>query len=130
MYCPNCGAEISDTNKFCPECGFKLIEPNETIEPEVIDAINQNPNDTGIPVFTSSQSKLNTFCLVGMVLGICSMMIDPYGFFSFVALILSIIGINDSKKKNERGKTQAIVGIVLSCVEIFSRLVLISMGLY
>ena len=28
MYCPNCGAEISDDSKFCMNCGYKLHSDN------------------------------------------------------------------------------------------------------
>lgn len=43
MYCPKCGAENDDSNKFCKECGFPL----EKIKTEVIAGSGNKNSDDG-----------------------------------------------------------------------------------
>ena len=31
IFCPECGKEISDTNKKCPHCGFKLPKIKKSV---------------------------------------------------------------------------------------------------
>lgn len=33
MFCPKCGKENPDTNKFCRECGAALTSPSNTVQP-------------------------------------------------------------------------------------------------
>jgi uncharacterized membrane protein YdbT with pleckstrin-like domain len=33
MFCPKCGEENPDTNKFCRECGVALTSPSNTVQP-------------------------------------------------------------------------------------------------
>ena len=55
----------------------------------------------------NQSKKLNEMCIAGII---CSFFIPILG------LILSIIGLNQAKKKNEDGNTLAIVGIIVGAI--------------
>lgn len=56
-----------------------------------------------------SEKKTNELCVAGIICAI---------FVPLVGLILSIIGLIQSKKRNENGGVLAVVGIVISVVEL------------
>lgn len=74
------------------------------------------------------ENKKNTIGLVGFILSIVS--IVTCGFTSIIGLILSILGLNESKKCNNDKKGMSIAGIVISAVMlfIFSIVLLVAIG--
>ena len=105
MFCRNCGASIAEGSSICRFCGCK--------QENVI--LTQN-NDT-------EKLNYNTLCIVGLI-------ISTLGIFGIVGLIISIIGLRDCKKKNQKGKIIAIVGIVRSFFSTFFEAILIVNILY
>lgn len=88
MFCKNCGKEIDDSAVVCPNCGV-ATEKMAQSQPVA--------------------SQKNTMALVGFI----------FSFFSSViGLILSIVGLVNSKKPeyNGDGRGLAIAGIILSCI--------------
>ncbi len=90
MFCKNCGKEINDEAVVCPNCGVATEKMAQTSAP--------------VP------AQKNTIALVGFILSILE--------FNVIALILSIIGLTNSRKPeyNGDGKGFAIAGIIISCI--------------
>ena len=88
MFCKNCGKEISDNAVVCPNCGVAT----------------DNMEKTSAPVHAQD----NTMALVGFILSLLG--------FNVIALVLSIIGLQNSRKPEYagNGKGFAIAGIVIS----------------
>ena len=92
MFCKNCGKDIDDSAVVCPNCGVATD--------------NMAKNTAPAP------AQKNTMALVGFILALLG--------FNVIALILSIVGLSNSKKPEFAGdgKGFAIAGIVISCVYI------------
>ena len=100
-YCKNCGAQLADDDDYCYFCG-KPLEEEEKKEPPVFqdhsyyeDKTMYNRETTNIPA----------------TLGLVFSFISP-----IVGLIISIIGLNRSRRLNGLGRGQAIAGIIISIV--------------
>lgn len=104
MICPNCGRPIADDVQYCPYCGTHLKS----------DLLPVNE-----PPLAKDEDK------AGHVLGVLSIV---FGVFTlgYVGLVLGIIGVNISKKGENRAL--AIAGIVIS--GIFLILSAITMAAY
>lgn len=83
-YCTNCGKKIDNAAHICTDCGIRV-------------AVVENQN--------SNSERTNGLAIAGFISSF---------FISLVGLILSIVGLNQIKKTNERGKGLAIAGIVIS----------------
>ena len=90
MFCKNCGKDIDESAVVCPHCGVATDNMAKTTAP--------------VP------AQKNTIALVGFILAILE--------FNVIALILSIVGLTNSKKPEYAGdgKGFAIAGIVISCI--------------
>lgn len=97
-YCPNCGKEVMENSNFCNGCGKNLVE-NSSV------AINNVQTNT---------SNTNGVAIAGFVVSLVSVLCC--GGTSFIGLILSIIGLVQSKKKEGNGKGLAIAGIIISAI--------------
>ena len=110
MFCKSCGKEVKDEAVICPYCGCALakIEVNgETEKPE-------------------GKRKINVSCLVGFILSALSWILALFGTVAIVGLILSIVGLVQANRKNERLKGLGIAGIpVAACSLIYTLCVLI-----
>lgn len=92
MFCKNCGKEIDDGAVVCPNCGVAT----------------ENMAKNTAPVATQK----NSMALAGFILALLG--------FNVIALILSIVGLTNSKKPEFAGdgKGFAIAGIVISSIYI------------
>lgn len=68
------------------------------------DETSQNQNTNSSP---AKAQKVNTLSVIGLIMAF---------FIPIVGFICSIIGLNQTKKKNEKGRGLAIAGIVISVV--------------
>lgn len=103
MFCPNCGVRIDGDVQFCPSCGER-IRSNASY-----DAQDQK----------KTKDSYNIFCILGLVIAGISLLINFWGIVGIAAVILSIIGLVNCKKKREKGKTIAIIGIAIGTFSIF-----------
>ena len=89
MFCKNCGKDIDDSAVVCPNCGV---------------ATDNMAKSTPAP------AQKNNMALVGFILALLG--------FNLIALILSIIGLSNSKKPEYAGdgKGFAIAGIIISSI--------------
>ena len=117
--CKECGKEISDQAETCVYCGCKI---RPTLCPECHQPVSDNDmvchncgyslraNNVNMPV----NSKKNTYALVGMILGLCSIIawiIPLFGYpCTIIGLIFSACGIGSEKK------SFAVTGLVLSII--------------
>ncbi len=99
MYCRNCGVELKDGTAFCTNCGQK--------------------QDADINNVTDNKNGYNTMCVVGFVMSLISLLINFWGIVGIIGTVLSIVGLMNCKKKNEKGKGLAIAGIIIGVISIF-----------
>ena len=106
MFCKNCGSEINDNAVVCPKCGVATENLNRAQEPEV--------------------KKTNVCAILGFVFAILYWVFAYIpvvgGYISWILFIagfvLSIVGIQNAKKKGQNLKGLAIAGLVICCVEL------------
>lgn len=67
----------------------------------------------------------NKMCTIGLVVSCISLFLNLWGFVGLAGTILSIIGLISRSKRNERGKAQAIVGIVIGVCSIIYAFIII-----
>lgn len=91
--CKECGKEISDQAKVCVHCGYSLVKKS-----------SQEVTEHG---------KKDTFALVGLILGCCSIIawiIPLLGYpCTIIGIIFSALGSGESNSKN-----MATAGFILS----------------
>ena len=94
-YCSKCGNEITTGQKFCSNCGN---------------------NDEPVKTTKSKKEKTNSgLNIAAFVVSLVSLL--TCGTISLVSLILSIVGLATSKKKNAKPGL-AIAGLVLSIIQL------------
>jgi len=111
MFCNNCGQEIDDNAVVCPHCGVATDKMAEVT--------GEAPNATGA-------KKTNICAILGFVFAILYWVlayIPVVGSFMswavfIAAFVLSIIGIQNAKKKGQNLKGLAIAGLVLCIIDL------------
>lgn len=154
-FCSNCGNELKENAKFCASCGTPVTEETKKVEEKIDEALNDvvaevnnesnkevvkdvqenvvvtNNSDSvqvGITEKTAiNEQKTNTMSLVGFILSIVSIVCCCCS-FSGLALILSIIGLIQINKTNEKGKGFAITGIVVGGIGVILLIILSALG--
>lgn len=119
MFCSNCGKEIKDGATFCPECG--AAQQGTTPPP------TSNVGNYAAPTSQSTAQKApyNMMCIVGLVISGISLLLNFWGLVGIAGTIVSVIGLNSCKQKNENGKALAIIGIVIGVFSILYGLIAI-----
>ena len=107
MFCKICGKEINDQAVICPHCGCQTKE--SAIE-------------------NSDAKKINALCIVGFVLSIVSLLISLVGIVAIAGLVLSIIGVNQAIKNNQKLKGLGIAGICVSAASLLYTLIVLIIG--
>ena len=94
-FCPQCGKEVSETDRFCPNCGAQLVGKEERVPPEAVGAIPKTGAtealNKGVSII-SAQPTVLVPALLGAVISavlssIASGIIGPFGW-----LLLMFIG--------------------------------------
>lgn len=111
MFCKNCGKEIRDGSVFCTECG---ATQHVTIAPSANGSSNSMP--TSQPA--TQKKPYNTMCILGIVISGISLLLNFWGIVGIAGTIVSVLGLQNCQKKNENGKTLAIIGIVIGVISI------------
>ena len=119
MYCSNCGKEIHNNSAFCSECGAPqrgAAFSSPTLHAEACsDPVNA----------TTKKAPFNTMCIVGLVISGISLLLNFWGLVGIAGTIVSVIGLTGCQRNQERGKTLAIIGIVIGVFSIFYGLIMI-----
>jgi len=105
-FCSSCGTQINENAVFCSNCGNQMTNKQEQNL-----QINQNMYQQNI-----NKSKINTMALVGFIMGCVSIFLSFWGIVGIVALVFSIIGLNQINGTNENGKGLAITGIIFGII--------------
>lgn len=133
MYCRKCGQEISDRQSFCPYCGAD--QRKETSSFTTMIDIKEKKNNK---IKKTRKYVISYFAVLGFIISILSIFFDAFvfislipfsvfgGVFGIISLILSIIGIKETKHNIKNGSQFAYSGFALS---IISLLVLIAVTL-
>lgn len=120
--CYNCNQKIEDSTLVCPNCGKNVYDENGNLNrPKVFDVNKENKNT----YVNNDDTQTNKFALAGLILSIISIFTN--GLFLWLGLIFSIVGLIDCKRKNQKGKAYAIVGIVISVIYIILGIVFVGM---
>lgn len=124
MFCPNCGHEMKDDEKYCSNCGAHVENGK---------AVNRNNVYTSYNAGRAMNEKEKEYGLVAMICGIASLVI-PY-----VNIILAVVALIfagrcqvDSNNFAKIGKITAIIGLILSIITILVTIlwiVLLAVGL-
>lgn len=105
-FCSNCGKEVSKESKFCANCGKEIgVEEVKSIVDGAKEEV-KNENVVG--------KQSNPLAITGFVISLVSLLCC--GGTSWLGLIFSIIGLIESKKKNNSGKGLAVAGIIISTI--------------
>ena len=102
-YCSNCGNAL-DENMICPNCKCDFSNKKNSNEKERV--VNDKSN------VKSDKVKKNGLAIAGFVISLVSLLCC--GASSWIGLVFSIIGLCESKKYNNDGKSLAIAGIIIS----------------
>lgn len=101
MYCPNCGHEMKDDEKFCPCCGARIDNGKVVFQRETTGAEKERNREYG---------------LICMICGILSLILPVLN------LPLSIVALAFAKKCNpedpftKTGRITGIIGLILSII--------------
>ena len=123
-FCPNCGMQIVP-GQACPNCGFQPMNQmnmNNGIQQQNMQQgmmpgadmqqqFQQMNMQQQMPVNDNWKNKNAT---LGLIFGIVSFFI--FGFLAFVGLGLAINGLTESKQHGGKGKTVAIIAIVIDSI--------------
>ena len=102
MYCPKCGQQNADENRFCLQCGAALTQDISTVQTE---PLPQRPLEA---------SRNSGLAVASLVLGIAGFFIN---FLSILAIIFGALGMSQTAKNPElKGRGMAITGLVLGIV--------------
>ncbi|MCR5059877.1 MAG: DUF4190 domain-containing protein [Saccharofermentans sp.] len=131
--CPSCGFENNDGTKFCNECGASLNSTQENTT--VAETITPPPQQTNNNKKPQNYKKTDNMSIVGLCLGILSMLFilistaRILGFLgAIIGLVFSIAGLAKIKKTGMAGKGLATAGLVLSSVAIIIGGILFTIG--
>lgn len=100
MFCRNCGKEISDDSKFCCFCGNDLKDTTEVVEAE---AVPVTPKASEV----AEEKETPALVIAGFILAF----IEP-----LLGLVLSLVGLNELKKTNNKNTGLCKAGIIISAV--------------
>lgn len=116
-YCSNCGNAL-DENMICPNCKCDFSNKNNSNEKESI--VNDESN------VKSDKVKKNGLAIAGFVISLVSLLCC--GASSWIGLVFSIIGLCESKKYNNDGKSLSIAGIIISACMLVLWIILYYLG--
>ena len=116
-YCSNCGNAL-DENMICPNCKYDFSNKNNSNEKESV--VNDKSN------VKSDKVKKNGLAIAGFVISLVSLLCC--GASSWIGLVFSIIGLCESKKYNNDGKSLAIAGIIISACMLVLWIILYYLG--
>lgn len=114
--CKECGKEISDKANVCVHCGYEL---ENLVCPECNKKISKYDSsckncgyDLTSKVFTSKNR--DSYALVGMILGLCSIIAWIIPLIGYPCTIIGIIFSACAMGSNKKG--MAITGLILSII--------------
>lgn len=120
MYCYNCGKELENGTTICPECGATQPESKKT---NTADPYDYEPLNNDNPEIDS----YNILCVIGMVISCVSFVFRLHGLTAVVGIIVSVLGLLDYPKKNEKGKGFAIAGIIIGAVSLLFSIIFVAL---
>jgi len=134
MFCPKCGTQNADGVSFCANCGANLMPaapaaapaPQYQPQPAPQYQPQSQPVPSPTPVLVYKAPKANVLCIVGFITSLVSIFLG--GTTAIISLILCIIGLSSASKKNERGRGQAIAGLIISIVLISILIIALLVG--
>ena len=105
-YCKKCVTENAGDSKFCTSCG-------ETLDSEIIIETNKDEVGNNEEVVENTQKSSKGKSVAGFICSLCGIL--TCGITSIIGLILSIIGLSESKKRGESDGL-AVAGIIISSI--------------
>ena len=129
--CPNCGANINSGEAFCGVCGTKIAVPqnnfsNNTQSTQQISNQFNNQNNISPDNLSNDYNMSNSInsniekqntnknAIYSLVFSIVSIFI--FWWLSIAGISTGIVALREIKVKNEKGKTLAIIGIIIGVI--------------
>jgi uncharacterized membrane protein YvbJ len=104
MFCPQCGEENPDDNKFCSKCGAALTAKAE-----------KAPSRRSAPASTATGGKTSGMAIAALVMGILSFVV--FGPLAVLAIVFGALGISQTNKDPAlKGKGMAVAGLVMGII--------------
>ncbi len=137
MYCRKCGQEISDRQSFCPYCGAD--QRKETTSFTTMIDIKERKNNK---VKKTRKYVLSYVALSGFIFSFLAVFFDAFVFinlipfavfgalFGLISLVLSIIGIKETKHNIKNGSHFAYSGFVLSILALIVLIVVVLITIF
>lgn len=136
LRCPYCRSEIVSGQVYCNVCQkpisafFSNTQMNRAMtnsEPTTVsyqnpDYMNRQNNSYIQPMKNSSY---NIMCIIGFAMSMVSLFLNFLGLVSIAGTILSIVGVVQCGKSNEKGKGFAIAGIIIGIISILLYVIVI-----
>jgi uncharacterized membrane protein YvbJ len=100
MFCPQCGEENPDENKFCSKCGAALTAKAERAP---------------APAPAATGGKTSGMAVAALVMGILSFVV--FGPLAVLAIVFGALGISQTNKDPAlKGKGMAVAGLVMGII--------------
>lgn len=123
-FCRQCGNKLGEEQKFCPVCGAKVGEVEAHPQPTVNPApVYTQPVQYAQPVEQAPAKEpvvYTIFSIIGLIGGICSMVLSVTFIYSFFALFSGIpsLVLSAIAKKSVKHHGKAKAGFVLSLISV------------
>ena len=104
MFCPNCGKEVSSSDRFCPHCGFKLDGVVSQVQEKQADSSGFVDIDN-IEQYATPLQRLGAYILD---------MVIFYFSLIFLFIVMGFLGILTERTLAENGDAINLMGIILA----------------
>jgi len=108
MYCSKCGKKISENDMFCKFCGNKIGIEKDSVKEEI--------TTNEVIINTKQKEEKNGLKTASIVLGIIALVGNLFIIFSFISIVLAVIGLILGICATKKGRN--IAGIVLNAISI------------
>jgi uncharacterized membrane protein YvbJ len=104
MFCPKCGEENPDENKFCSKCGAALTAKAE-----------KAPSRRSASASTATGGRTSGMAIAALVMGILAFVV--FGPLAVLAIVFGALGISQTNKDPAlKGKGMAVAGLVMGII--------------
>jgi lipopolysaccharide export LptBFGC system permease protein LptF len=130
-YCKRCGAQLSDDAKFCSSCGASVKQESDENQnheqPQPYSPYSTSQQNTQYTQYAppyQPQKKKNGLSMAGFIVSLAGMLFLPL-VSGIVGLVLSVIGLRNSKREGLGTDGFAIAGIIIGVINILYGILLI-----
>ena len=90
MYCPGCGKETDEGNKFCRHCGMNLVKPDEK---PLASVIPPGAREKPKPKTTGTTTFLLVLLGIRLIANVVMSFQNPFALIDVAVYLVTIIGV-------------------------------------